>query len=297
MTLSKNNAAESVTSINITRGMGVTQPASWRTCSSHWRSDRAVFVGTSVSTSSPSCHSRSTRSPLLSAWSKRNPAPPVRNPSRLCNRSWCRERRRYQVVNAAYQTARTSPNTDRYTSACHNCSLSASNSLITWLLLCSDARTGRRGREHALAEHLQRQVHPFGMDPLEQLRPYAARFKLPDGMPVGVHGGLAESEQVLKAEGFALHPRHFRDVRHLALAARQPGDVDHQVDGRRHLLADGDDGEIQPRHRHHVFDAADGVARVVRVDRRHRAVVARVHRLQDVQRFGPAHLAEDDAVG
>ena len=32
----------------ITRGMGVTQPASWRTCSSHWSSDRAVFVGNPV---------------------------------------------------------------------------------------------------------------------------------------------------------------------------------------------------------------------------------------------------------
>ena len=39
------------------------------------------------------------------------------------------------------------------------------------------------------------------------------------------------------------------------------------------------------------------VARRVRVDRRQRALVARVHRLEHVERLGAADLADDDAVG
>ena len=39
------------------------------------------------------------------------------------------------------------------------------------------------------------------------------------------------------------------------------------------------------------------VARRVRVDGRHRALVARVHRLEHVERLGAADLADDDPVG
>ena len=67
-------------------------------------------------------------------------------------------------------------------------------------------------------------------------------------------------------------------------------------------MADGDllaqhlGREIDAGHRHHALDAAERVARRVRVHGRQRAVVARVHRLQHVERLGAAHLADDDAV-
>ena len=50
-------------------------------------------------------------------------------------------------------------------------------------------------------------------------------------------------------------------------------------------------------HRDHRLDAAQRVARRVRVDGGERAVVAGVHRLQHVERFLAADLADDDAVG
>ena len=56
-------------------------------------------------------------------------------------------------------------------------------------------------------------------------------------------------------------------------------------------------GRSKPGHQHHRLDAGERVARRVGVDRRQRAVVARVHGLQHVERLGAADLADDDAVG
>ena len=46
-----------------------------------------------------------------------------------------------------------------------------------------------------------------------------------------------------------------------------------------------------------VSSRGERVARRVRVDRRQRALVARVHRLEHVERLGAADLADDDPVG
>src|SRR5205814_9723441 len=48
---------------------------------------------------------------------------------------------------------------------------------------------------------------------------------------------------------------------------------------------------------HARLEAGERVARRVRVDRRERALVARVHRLEHVQGLGAADLADDDPVG
>ena len=50
-------------------------------------------------------------------------------------------------------------------------------------------------------------------------------------------------------------------------------------------------------HHDHRFETADGLARAVGVERAHRAVVAGVHRLQKVEGFRSADLADDDALG
>ena len=59
----------------------------------------------------------------------------------------------------------------------------------------------------------------------------------------------------------------------------------------------GPQRQVVAGHQHHRLDPVQRVARRVRVDRRERAVVARVHRLQHVERLGAANLADDDAVG
>ena len=67
--------------------------------------------------------------------------------------------------------------------------------------------------------------------------------------------------------------------------------------GALDLLAHRLGRQLEARHRHHVLEAGQRVARGVGVDGAHRAVVAGVHRLQHVDGFLAADLAEDDPVG
>ena len=73
--------------------------------------------------------------------------------------------------------------------------------------------------------------------------------------------------------------------------------MDDRVERRRHLLADGTHREVVTGHQHHRLDAGQSVPRAVGVDGRERAVMARIHGLQHVERFGAANLADDDPVG
>ena len=57
------------------------------------------------------------------------------------------------------------------------------------------------------------------------------------------------------------------------------------------------DGQLEAAHGDHRFQAAHGFARAVGVQRAHRAVMAGVHGLQQVERLGSAHFAHDDAFG
>ena len=63
------------------------------------------------------------------------------------------------------------------------------------------------------------------------------------------------------------------------------------------LLAHRALGQVRRAHRDHRLDSRQRVARRVGVDGRQRSVVAGVHRLQHVERFLAADLADDDAVG
>ena len=73
--------------------------------------------------------------------------------------------------------------------------------------------------------------------------------------------------------------------------------LDDELDGGGDLLPHGALRQVRRAHRDHGFDTRQRVARAVGVDRRQRAVVAGVHRLQHVERFLASNLADDDAVG
>ena len=60
-------------------------------------------------------------------------------------------------------------------------------------------------------------------------------------------------------------------------------------------FADGARRQREAAHRDHRFQTRQAFARRVGVQRAHRAVVAGVHRLQQVERFGSADFADDDA--
>ena len=54
--------------------------------------------------------------------------------------------------------------------------------------------------------------------------------------------------------------------------------------------------KIQVGHQNHILDAGQRIARRVGVNRRQGAFVTRVHGVQHVERFRPAHLTDDDTV-
>ena len=83
----------------------------------------------------------------------------------------------------------------------------------------------------------------------------------------------------------------------LALAVGQARQLDDQVDGAGDLAADRGDRHRHAGHAEHLLEARNRIARRIGVDRRHRTFVAGVHRLQHVEGFLAAALAEDDPVG
>ena len=133
-----------------------------------------------------------------------------------------------------------------------------------------------------------RSLH-FGRMPVARNRPVT--------LPAGANAGLLEQEDVLHRDDFAFHAGDLGDRRDLARAVRLTRDLHDEVDGRRHLLPDGAVRDVQVRHRDHRVETIQRVARRVGVNRRQAPVVAGVHGLQHVERFGAADLADDDAVG
>ena len=133
-----------------------------------------------------------------------------------------------------------------------------------------------------------RSVH-FGRMPVALNRP---RTRPSSSTP-----SLLEDEDVLHGDDVALHAGDLRNGGDLARAVRQARDLHDELDGRRDLLADGAIGNVQIRHGDHGVEPIQRVTRAVGVNGRQAAVVARVHRLQHVERFFAANLADDDAIG
>ena len=87
------------------------------------------------------------------------------------------------------------------------------------------------------------------------------------------------------------------DVDDLAGAVLEPGGVDDDVDGGRHLLADRPQRQLVAGHQHHGLEPPEHVLGAVGVTGRQRPVVTGGHRLEHVERLACSALADDDAVG
>ena len=144
---------------------------------------------------------------------------------------------------------------------------------------------------------LARQTEAADAQALEQLRHHAG------GAEAALHlAGIGdadalEGEDLLQVHLLVPHAEHFGDAQDLAGAVLQARHLHHQLDGAGELLQNHARGNLEVGHHHHGFEARERVARRVGVDRAHRALDAGVHRLQHVERFGAAALADDDAVG
>ena len=125
----------------------------------------------------------------------------------------------------------------------------------------------------------------------------AGRAVPADDLAVGVFADHVVQEQILGDDGVAFHAHHLGDVGDAARTVAQARGLDDDVDRGADHLANGARGQREAAHRDHRFAARQGFARVVGVQRSHRAVMAGVHGLQQVERLGSADFADDDAFG
>src|SRR6266849_1393928 len=117
-----------------------------------------------------------------------------------------------------------------------------------------------------------------------------------DRTPIKGDTDLPECEQLLEGNVAVLQAHHLGHADDLSRAAPQPFSLDDDVDRRRDLRTDRARRKLGARQQHQGLEAVHRITRVVRVQRAHRSVVTRVHRLQHVERLGTAALADDDAV-
>src|SRR5476649_1408680 len=103
--------------------------------------------------------------------------------------------------------------------------------------------------------------------------------------------------QVLGDDDFAFGADHFGDLGDAARAVAHAFSLNDDVDRAHDHFADGPHRQREAAHGDHGFQAAHGFARAVGVQGAHRAVMAGVHRLQQVEGLGSAHFAHDDAFG
>src|SRR3954471_536332 len=148
----------------------------------------------------------------------------------------------------------------------------------------------------AEAEEARRQMDAHHLELLDELGADAGRLEATLDLALD-DSRLLEDEYVLHDDDVAFHPLDLGDVHDLPRAVLETALLDDQVDSRRDLFADGADREVDAGHEHHRLEAGEHVARAVRVTGRHGAVVARIHRLEHVQRLSRAALPDDDPVG
>src|SRR5688572_12071469 len=146
------------------------------------------------------------------------------------------------------------------------------------------------------AEEARRQVDAHDLELLDELGPDAGRLQAALDLAVD-DAGLFEHEHVLHDDDVAFHALDLGDVDDLPGPVLEATLLDDQVDGGGDLLADGPQRQVDAGHEDHRLEARQHVARTVGVARRHRAVMARVHGLEHVQRLARTALADDDAIG
>src|SRR3954454_7767515 len=159
------------------------------------------------------------------------------------------------------------------------------------------ARSGSCVELRVGAEQIRRQHDAVRLHLIEESGPDSSCFELALDLSIGADPRLAEAEDLLHRHDLAFHSGQLRYADELAAAIGQAGDLDDNVDRRSDLRAGRFRGDVDPTHPDHLLDTRERIARSIGVDRGHRAIVTGVHRLEHVERFTGANLAEDDPVG
>src|SRR3954454_1601304 len=145
-------------------------------------------------------------------------------------------------------------------------------------------------------EETGREIDSHDLELFDELRPDPCRLEPALDLAFD-DAGLLEHEDVLHDDDIAFHPLDFGDVHDLAGPVLETRLLDDEVDRRGDLLADGPQGQVDAGHEDHRLETRQHVTWGVGVARRHRAVVARVHRLEHVERLAGPALPDDDAIG
>ncbi len=159
-----------------------------------------------------------------------------------------------------------------------------------------------RAQLQCLFERVRRQLDAVRRELVEEVRPQPGRAERPEQGRLGCATRLSSSVDRVTNRSWSVttspsRPNTSVIAAHAPAAVDQADQVDDQVERGGDLLADGPQRQVDAAHEHEHLEAVERVARRVRVDRRQRSLVARVHRLEHVERLGAADLADDDAVG
>src|SRR6186997_146066 len=146
------------------------------------------------------------------------------------------------------------------------------------------------------AEEARRQVDAHDLELLDELGPDPGRLQPSLDLALD-DAGLLEDEHVLHDDDVAFHALDLGDVDDFPGPVLEAALLDDEVDRRGDLLTDGPQGKVDAGHEDHRLEARQHVARGVGVARGHRAVVARVHGLEHVERLTGTALADDDPIG
>src|SRR5579885_876608 len=102
------------------------------------------------------------------------------------------------------------------------------------------------------------------------------------------------NHDVLGRYDISLEANDLCNVGNAARTITKPRRLDDDINRGNNHFTDGFRRQRESAHRDHRFETADCFAGRVCMQSTHRAVVAGVHGLQEIERFRPAHLADDD---
>ncbi len=137
---------------------------------------------------------------------------------------------------------------------------------------------------------------PRALELRHETRPNSGGAEFAMNRSVGIRALAHEAEDLLELDDLAFHAGDLRHAHQLASTIAQALELQDHMQCRGDLRPHRACRQIEVRHADHLLQPAQGIARRVGVHRRHRPFVAGIHRLQHVERFAAAHLADDDPI-
>ena len=141
-----------------------------------------------------------------------------------------------------------------------------------------------------------RQFNAANLQYFSKTWPHSGCTEIAGYFAVGSDTGLAEGKNFLHRDDVTFHASDFLDADNLAFAVRQAGDLHDDSQCRTDLMPRNLGLQVHAGQPNHVFEAGQCIAWGVGMDGYQRTFMAGIHRLQHIDGFFTAHLAQDDAI-